>query len=336
MSINTSHIDLIALAGTQLKRKGADEYAGACPVCGGDDRFYVQPNRGRWGCRGCKTGGDAIALQMHMTGQTFLEAVEALKLESQLQQKEEPRPQPVLMPKPRYDLPPEPAEQPGLDNDAWIDNATKFVEWSWMNLFSGKYPDVMRYLIEQRGLDENILDLHMIGYNPNTYQRTWGGIEVYLRPGIIIPFLDAFDGRARAVNIRLETEHKNLRYKMVTGSSGKWLFNHYNITPNCNVILVEGEFDALAIRSAVKHHSIVPVATGSTGGARLQRWLFLLGIAKRVLVAFDNDEAGHSASQWWLDRLPRSRRLIPTDHDVNDMLIHGQSIASWINQGLAS
>ena len=49
--------DLLGLIGadTRLKKvasTGGGGYAGACPFCGGRDRFRVQPEQGRWWCRG--------------------------------------------------------------------------------------------------------------------------------------------------------------------------------------------------------------------------------------------------------------------------------------------
>jgi CHC2 zinc finger/Toprim domain len=61
----------------QLKKQGA-ELHGACPVCGGRDRFIVWPKRNHWCCRGCATGGDAIKFKMHVDGLSFVDAVKAL------------------------------------------------------------------------------------------------------------------------------------------------------------------------------------------------------------------------------------------------------------------
>ena len=44
-----------------LRQKTANELAGPCPWCGGDDRFVVFINTGRFLCRGCRpNGGDVI------------------------------------------------------------------------------------------------------------------------------------------------------------------------------------------------------------------------------------------------------------------------------------
>jgi hypothetical protein len=71
--------ELLATAerlGARLKRAGAAEWAGPCPVCGGRDRFAVNVTKQLWSCRGCAKGGrDAIALVMHVHGLNFRQAV---------------------------------------------------------------------------------------------------------------------------------------------------------------------------------------------------------------------------------------------------------------------
>jgi putative DNA primase/helicase len=63
--------------GAKLKRSGA-EWTGPCLRCGGVDRFAILPAKNIWNCRGCAKGGDAIDLEMHLGGGTFVDAVRAL------------------------------------------------------------------------------------------------------------------------------------------------------------------------------------------------------------------------------------------------------------------
>jgi hypothetical protein len=86
--------DILALAerlGSKLKRAGASEYVGPCPVCGGKDRFGVNIKKQVWNCRGCGKGGDAIGLAQHAGGATFIEAVAALSGESRISLEPPPR-----------------------------------------------------------------------------------------------------------------------------------------------------------------------------------------------------------------------------------------------------
>jgi Protein of unknown function (DUF3631)/CHC2 zinc finger len=55
-------------------------FEGACPQCGGDDRFWVLAKKGKqhFGCRGCGKGGDVIALVQFLDGCDFVHAIEKL------------------------------------------------------------------------------------------------------------------------------------------------------------------------------------------------------------------------------------------------------------------
>jgi putative DNA primase/helicase len=69
---------------SKLKKIG-DEFVGACPHCGGRDRFAINPRKvgkngkkGLFGCRGCPNGGDAIDLEQFLSGTKFKDAVRDL------------------------------------------------------------------------------------------------------------------------------------------------------------------------------------------------------------------------------------------------------------------
>jgi hypothetical protein len=69
--------DEIARRGTKLTRAGA-ELVGPCPLCGGTDRFSINPRKRVFNCRGCDVGGDVIKLVQHLDGSDFKDAVETL------------------------------------------------------------------------------------------------------------------------------------------------------------------------------------------------------------------------------------------------------------------
>jgi hypothetical protein len=54
------------------------ESTGPCPVCGGLDRFSINTRKQIFFCRGCGIGGDVIALERHVAGSTFAEAIDSL------------------------------------------------------------------------------------------------------------------------------------------------------------------------------------------------------------------------------------------------------------------
>ena len=71
---------ILAARGHHLRRVGT-ELIGPCPICGGTDRFSVNPTKQVWNCRpdkGCGRGGDVIELVKHWDGCEFNAAVTKL------------------------------------------------------------------------------------------------------------------------------------------------------------------------------------------------------------------------------------------------------------------
>jgi hypothetical protein len=67
----------VAKRGVNLK-SNHKQLTGPCPLCGGTDRFNVDPRKNLWICRGCRVGGDVIKLVQHLDGCSFVSAVEML------------------------------------------------------------------------------------------------------------------------------------------------------------------------------------------------------------------------------------------------------------------
>jgi hypothetical protein len=75
---NADILEVAARAGALLKRITATEWAGPCPVCGGNDTFAVNAVRRLFVCRRGEAGGDVIAMTMHASGLDFVGALEFL------------------------------------------------------------------------------------------------------------------------------------------------------------------------------------------------------------------------------------------------------------------
>lgn len=63
-----------------LKKKTATELAGPCPKCGGDDRFYVKVETGKFRCRQCGWSGDVIDYHCWRECKTIKELTDELGL----------------------------------------------------------------------------------------------------------------------------------------------------------------------------------------------------------------------------------------------------------------
>jgi hypothetical protein len=68
-------LDAATRLGAKLKKVGACEFAGPCPLCGGRDRFSVNTKKDVFSCRGCGVGDDAIALVRHVNRSSYGEAL---------------------------------------------------------------------------------------------------------------------------------------------------------------------------------------------------------------------------------------------------------------------
>jgi phage/plasmid primase-like uncharacterized protein len=67
----------VARRGINLQGRGIDR-CGACPVCGGTDRFSINVRKQVFHCRGCRVGGDIITMVQHIDGCAFAAAIETL------------------------------------------------------------------------------------------------------------------------------------------------------------------------------------------------------------------------------------------------------------------
>lgn len=71
-------VEAYAIRARLVLSKGVERF-GACPRCGGKDRFSLNTRKNVWNCRGCDKGGhDSIGLAMHITGLGFIPALEAI------------------------------------------------------------------------------------------------------------------------------------------------------------------------------------------------------------------------------------------------------------------
>ena len=71
-------VEVAATLGARLKKAGAAELAGPCPICGGTDRFSINTKKRIFNCRGSGEGGDVIAMVQHVRGCDFIAACEEI------------------------------------------------------------------------------------------------------------------------------------------------------------------------------------------------------------------------------------------------------------------
>jgi DNA primase len=164
-------VDLFSLVGINTKlRKTAGtrggEYHGACPLCGGSDRFWIHPRHDppEWKCRGCGRGGDAIDYVRERDGVGFLEACAFLGIDPGQARPDRSEAAPIV----------EDVEPPRPE---WQVKARAFVDYAVACLWSKKGERALAYLHEHRKLSDDTIRSARLGFNPVKWSQrptAWG------------------------------------------------------------------------------------------------------------------------------------------------------------------
>lgn len=166
-----------------------------------------------------------------------------------------------------------------------------------------------RYLAK-RGFTQETIDRFNLGFTTRK-DDDW----------IVIPSYE--NGIPKLLKLRKLTENnpENKKYTREFGSKSI-LFNGDAIDKYDSIIIVEGEFDAIALIQAGFENVV-----GITGGAGtlLSEWYDQLLLVKEIILCFDSDKAGQKASrEVWAKRLGVGRvknLLLPKDEDINSYLL---------------
>ncbi len=339
--------DLLSLVErhTQLNRvastKGG-EYAGACPLCGGEDRFRVWPDHpdggGQWWCRQCGRGGDLIAYRVERGDLTPREASrlrkngengrpEARRARNRRKQRKK-APMPALVRSPT-----------GAPPEAWREQARRFCDYCQNRLFEADNEGLDH--LRARGLADDTIRDWGLGWYDGSYGKRrdagkWGleGKAVYLARGVVIPW--TVDGEVYHVKTRLFETWKGKDTPKYIGISGgnPTIYGLDHLTDKPAVVICEGELDAILL--AQEAGDLVDVVAIGAKGAKvdLKGLTRLLG-ASRWLVALDTD-AGKEAEAWaeYSARVARIRPL--AGNDLTDMHNEGGDLRAWISYHLGS
>ena len=332
--METDLLTLVEQDGFRSARKPAmsrgGQYNGPCPWCGGDDRFRVQPNYGTYGwfaCSQCSKKGNAVDYLMLKRGFSKWEALTTVgwaPKETSEKSAQSSIPQSAYQERPQWNEPPK----------QWQEAAMDFYQMCKHTLWSTQGKAALDYL-RQRGFTDEIIKATSLGYHASEsigIARVWGR-AVKLPQGIVIPWF--LSNALWRVTVRDERVIEGPgRYKQLAGgSNGLYLADSPKRLKKTIVVLVEGEFDALSVIQQCRD-LVAVVATGTTQGSHTPRWVSLLAQQERVLVAFDAEDKGDIAAQWWLQRLANAERLRPWWSDANQMLQDGVDLRQWIESAL--
>jgi DNA primase len=282
----------------RIASTGGGEYAGACPFCGGEDRFRLQlqappgkkPQGERWICRQCSPHwGDVIGYIMKRDNVEFQEAMEKLA----------PGTTTIKAPASR------PTQE--IDREKWKRAALEFIEQCACNLWTSYGKAALNYL-KYRGLKKETLIHWAIGYNPTEgygKPEEWGLPEskkVFIPKGITIPCLDKLG--VHFIKIRRRTGDP--KYFILKGGE-MWLFGADTYNQASIAFIFEGEFDALLAWQTTYNLGYGAVPAGQEIKPNWQP--FFEGVGD-VIIAYDTDDPGQDAADK-LCRLPGFHKAEP-------------------------
>jgi len=223
-----------------------------------------------------------------------------------------------------------------VDREIWTKRAKAFLDACIDALWAHDNEGLL--YLRNRGFHDEIIRAARMGFNPeDRFNKpcNWGfdarDKRVFLPKGVVLPYFRG--GVLAALQIRrLGQNIKGGKYFFVRGSV-PCLWGVDALVPNRPVVLVEGVFNALAIRQAAGD-LVTPIATGGTSLARDPSSVALLAKAPLVIVAFDADDAGDEAATFWTEALLNARRWRPLWADTNAMLMEDVNVRGWIEAAL--
>jgi DNA primase catalytic core len=326
---------LVEAKGIALKRHGAD-LLGLCPFH--DDKspsLVVSPKKNLWHCLGaCQTGGSVIDWVMRTDGVSFRHAVTLLR---------EGLPASSLAASPRVvrqstvpKLPPPVALD--ADDRALLDQVIDYYHATLK-----QSPEALAYL-DKRGIySMEVVERFKLGYANRTLglrlpeKNRKAGAEIrerlqalglwrasgheHFNGSLVIPVLDE-DGHVTGVYGRkiLDNLRPGTAYHLYLPGPHRGVFNRAGLLRQAEVILCEALIDALTFwRAGYRNVTSSYGINGFT--ADILDALKVCG-AKRVLIAYDRDDAGERAAMELAPKLQTAgvdvfRLLFPKGMDAN-------------------
>jgi DNA primase catalytic core len=325
---------LVRASGVELRRHGAD-LLGLCPFH--DDHepsLVVSPSKNLWHCMGaCQTGGSVVDWVMKSERVSFREAVEILRRGSP---PVAPGTSPAKSPTPRK---PTPLVEPTAEDHALLEHVI-----AHYHLSLKQSPEALAYL-ERRGIRSAEAIDHFrlgfanrtVGYHLPAKSREAGSVirgrlqrlgilrqsgHEHFRGSLVIPIFDE-DGQVAGIygrKIRDDLRPGTPAHLYLPGPH-RSLFNLDALRTEKEIILCEALIDALTFWCAGYRN--VTSSYGVEGFTADHLAAFKRYGTKRVLIAYDRDDAGDKAAASLGEKLSREgiecfRVEFPHGMDAND------------------
>lgn len=310
------------------------EYSSPCPVCGGRDRFRMQPNKqhkkclGSYFCRQCGINGDTIKFCMDFLKDTYPQACQRLGISLDNVASVH-----SLIPQLKYVSIFQPTELI-YPSQAWQDNALTFIDWAHNNLLN---THEICDLLAKRGIDLQSIKRYRFGYCPETLFRKkelWGmeddGKLLWIPAGIVIP---TFDESILRIKIR-RTEYKpaDILPKYVALSGGANGMSFIGDQLKRRGIVVESELDAFMIHAHLGNEVFV-IGTGSCTRNPDILVHEIVSLCRNIFIAYDNDEGGQKMWNKWKSIYKHAYPApVSLGKDIGEAVELGMDIKDWWKQ----
>jgi DNA primase len=336
-------IEFLEADGNTLKKTASTnggEYHSPCPACGGEDRFAVWPEQGKYGCywcRRCEISGDSIQYLRDFQGMTYPEAAERVgKPINPYPNQRITTTRKTLKKEKIMDK-----ENPKPPNEAWQDRSSARVNFAHEALLA--IGNKLEWLKKERGITTDSVKRHQLGYVfKNLYfERTQWGLpqelkengkpkKIFIPSGLLIPYMPS--GKPIRIRVRRDDPGEYGRYYIVPGSSLEpMIIMPDGEAENHPVIIVESELDAILLRQELSSPCIV-VGLGSAQAKPHADLVALLKLAPAIIVALDADTAGNKATQFWCEHFPQAMwfpMLRECGKDPTEAFISGLDLNLW-------
>ncbi len=306
------------------------EYAGPCPLCGGRDRFHVQPAAGTFMCRNCHPNwGDLIEYTQWTKHLEFRQACAAL--------------QPTAAGKPNQ-LPTITRSNAQLPTQPppWQERGLRFLQDSQSALWSANGRKALQWL-HARGLKDDTIRNWGLGYHqtkewqdPALWQLQDRDKKVYLPPGVVIPWL--LEGELWQLKVRALEHEDGPKILSIPGGHPA-LYGAHTLEGRDTAVLTEGEFDCMLLWQEAG--DLVGTATlGSCTASPNDQTVQHLLTVKHILIAYDADQQGQrGAANWTWTRRARRITLPLNDSegkDITDLWKADHDVRAWLTTHLAN
>ena len=314
------------------------EYHSSCPVCGGKDRFYIQPFKpmnkcnGFYCCRQCGTNGDAIQFAREFLNYSFQEAAKAVNAiiseKAMLPLLKRPYTSKIVT------LIEPPAQ--------WISRATDYMEQAHKQLL---FKHSILECLSSRGVSIDIVRQYKFGWSDENkffLREDWGLEEqlaadgklrkLWIPKGLIIP-VSKTTGQIIRLKVRRVDWKENddlPKYVAISGSMNG--LSRIGDTKRNVMIVVESELDAYAI-DCVAHDFAFVVAVGSNIKNPDNITDCLAKNISELFIIYDNDEAGKKMLIKWRSLYPHAKGYcVPQGKDVGEFIQNNGNLKNWIKE----